>query len=386
MFSHYYNNIVTIILQIIWYIMWKRGGIMYFILQEMQKDLGDTPIENIFINDYMPSADGTYVKVYIVGYKCARDMQTFNNETIAKNLKLPLSDVLNAWDYWENEGIIIKHETGDQYNYIVEFINLKQYYVDNVYKHIRNVNDKYVDNEQLISNAKNPEIKAMMDEIEDMLGRPLKISEKQKIITWLNKYKTNPFIMTQAFSYCVNNKKVKRFGYIESVVSAWYDEGVKDLDTMVEYLEKRNDRFSTYSRISKALGFNRTLTEAEMRVIDKWIDEWDFSMEMILRCLDNSTKINNPNINYFDKILSEWFKNGFKTIDDLKNDKKSEIKTKASKEASKSKNKFHNFIQSEDISDDDLEKIARKRFEKKLNKLGLTIPEEGDEENKQSNN
>ncbi len=361
---------------------------MYFILQEMQIDLGDTPIENIFINDYMPSADGTYVKVYLMGYKCAKDRQNFNNETIAKNLKLPLTDVLNAWNYWENEGIIVKHETDDEYNYIVEFVNLKQYYVDNVYKHIRKTNDKnkYVDNEQLISNAKNPEIKAMMEEIEEMLGRPLKINEKQKIITWLNKYKMNPFIMTQAFSYCVNNKKVKRFSYIESVVSAWYDEGVKDLDTMVEYLEKRNDRFSTYSRISKALGFNRTLTEAEMRVIDKWIDEWDFSMEMILKCLDNSTKINNPNLNYFDKILSGWFKNGFKTIDDLKNDKKPEIKTKAPKEASKSKNKFHNFIQSEDISGDDLEKIARKRFEKKLNKLGLTIPEEGDEGNKQANN
>ena len=29
-----------------------------------------------------------------------------------------------------------------------------------------------------------------------------------------------------------------------------------------------------------------------MRTIDRWIDEWDFSMEMILKCLDNST--NNP--------------------------------------------------------------------------------------------
>jgi DnaD/phage-associated family protein len=149
----------------------------------------------------------------------------------------------------------------------------------------------------------------------------------------------------------------------------------QDMDTMVEYLEKRNDRFSTYSRISKALGFNRTLTEAEMRLIDKWIDEWEFSMEMILRCLDNSTKINNPNLNYFDKILDDWYKNGYKTIEDLKNDKKP---GKTRKESSKTKNKFHNFIQSDDITGEDLEKIARERFEKKLNKLGLAIPEEGD--------
>ncbi len=365
----------------------EKEYFMYFILQELQIDLGDTPIENIFINDYMPLADGTYVKVYLMGYKFAKDQLDFNNETIAKNLKLPLTDVLNAWNYWEREGIILKHETGDEYNYRVEFVNLKQFYVDNVYKHIRKgdqVDDKnkYVDNEELISTARNPEIKTMMEEIEDMLGRPLKINEKQKIITWLNKYKMDPYIMTQAFSYCVNNKKVKRFSYIESVVSAWYDEGVVDIDTMVEYLEKRNDRFSTYSRISKALGFNRTLTEAEMRTIDKWIDEWEFSMEMILRCLDNSTKISNPNLNYFDKILSEWFKNGFKTIDDLKNDKKPEKKTATSKESGKAKNKFHNFIQSEEYTGDDLEDLARKRFEKKLNKLGLTIPEEGDDGNK----
>jgi len=305
---------------------------MYFILQELQIDLGDTPIENIFINDYMPLAEGTYVKVYLMGYKCARDKQSnFNNETIAKNLKLPLSDVLNAWDYWEKEGIVIKYQTDDEYNYIVEFVNLKQLYVDNVYKYIAKQNKEksnYVNNEELITSNRGSENKKMMEEIEDMFGRPLKISEKQKIVSWLSTYKTKPEIMTQAFSYCINNKKVKRFSYIETVVSAWHDEGVNDLDSMVEYLEKRNDRFSMYSRISKALGFIRTLTEAEMKTIDKWIDEWRFSMEMILKCLDNSTKINNPNINYFDKILSEWNKNGFKTIEDLKNDVKPESKAK----------------------------------------------------------
>ncbi|WP_313163212.1 DnaD domain protein [Sedimentibacter sp.] len=357
---------------------------MYFILQEMQIDLGDTPIENIFINDYMPVADGTYVKVYIMGYKYAKDKQyNFNNETISKNLKFPLSDVLRAWDYWEEEGIIIKHQTDDEYNYCIEFINLKQLYIDKVYKFIKNRdNDKGHMNDALISTAKGSENKKMMEEIEDMFGRPLKIPEKQKIVKWLNDYKMKPEIMAQAFSYSINNKKKKTFSYIESVVTRWHDEGVNDIDTMVEYLEKRNDRFSIYSRISKALGFNRTLTEAEMKLIDRWVDEWSFSMEMILRCLDNSTKINNPNLNYFDKILSEWYKNGFKTIEDLKNDKKPEPKIKTSiKETAKTKNKFHNFIQSDDYTGDDLEKIARKRFEKKLSKLGLNMPEEGDEGN-----
>ena len=355
---------------------------MYFILQEMQIDLGDTPIENIFINDYMPDADGTCVKVYIMGYKYAKDKQhNFNNDTISKHLKLPLSDVLRAWDYWEKEGIIVKHQTDDEYNYCIEFINLKQLYIDKIYKFIKNKDNDNV-NDTLISSVKGSENKKMMEEIEDMFGRPLKITEKQKIVKWLNDYKMKPEIMAQAFSYSINNKKKKAFSYIESIITAWHDEGINDIDTMVEYLEKRNDRFSIYSRVSKALGFNRTLTEAEMKLIDRWVDEWSFSMEMILKCLDNSTKINNPNLNYFDKILSEWYKNGYKTIEDLKNDKKPEAKTKTpAKETSRTKNKFHNFIQSDDYTGDDLEKIARKRFEKKLSKLGLSMPEEGNEGN-----
>jgi len=187
--------------------------------------------------------------------------------------------------------------------------------------------------------------------------------------------------MTQAFSYCINNKKIKKFTYIESVVTSWHDEGVCDIDTMVEYLEKRNDRFSIYSRISKALGFNnRVLTEAEMKTIDKWIDEMNFTMEMILKCLDNSTKISSPNINYFDSILNKWHKKGFKTVEDLKNDKKEpkEIDNKKIKQDIKP-NKFHNFEQKmKNYSEQELEQIVKKRFNKKLDKLGLTTS--GEEE------
>lgn len=355
---------------------------MNFLLEEMQIDLGDTPIENIFITDYMPIADGTYVKVYLLGYKYAKDKQSnFNNETIAKNLKIPLSDVLNAWEFWEDEGIVKRHINEDEYNYSVEFVNLKQLYIDNVYKHIaKNTSrsDTYLNSEELISSNKNVENKKMMADIEEMFCRPLTISEKQKIISWMNTYKMKPEIMVQAFSYCINNKKIKRFSYIESVVSSWHDEGVCDIDTMVEYLEKRNDRYFIYSRISKALGFNRTLTEAEMKTIDKWVDEWNFSLEMILKCLENSTKISNPNLNYFDTILDKWYKKGYKNIMDIQDDRKLVEKPRV-KEVTKANNKFHNFDQKiKNYSERELEEIVKKRFEKKLKKLNIELPEKGD--------
>ncbi|MCC0627676.1 MULTISPECIES: hypothetical protein [unclassified Clostridioides] len=49
-------------------------------------------------------ADGLYVKTYLLDYRQACDGNSnpnFNNSPIAKNLNIPLSDMLNAWKFWE---------------------------------------------------------------------------------------------------------------------------------------------------------------------------------------------------------------------------------------------------------------------------------------------
>ena len=53
-------------------------------------DLGETTIANIFIDIFMPMANGLYVKVYLLGYRQACDPNSnpkFDNNSIAKNLK-----------------------------------------------------------------------------------------------------------------------------------------------------------------------------------------------------------------------------------------------------------------------------------------------------------
>ena len=55
-------------------------------------DLGETTIANIFIDIFMPMANGLYVKVYLLGYRQACDPNSnpkFDNNSIAKNLNLP---------------------------------------------------------------------------------------------------------------------------------------------------------------------------------------------------------------------------------------------------------------------------------------------------------
>ncbi len=366
---------------------------MNYFLEEIKIDLQDTPVENIFITDFMPLADGTYVKVYLLGYKYANDKEnssSFNNETIAKNLKIPLSDVLNAWTFWESQGIVKKYKAEDEYNYSVEFMNLKQLYVDKIYKHLSassslpslsKENKSYVNNNDLIELNKDEEFVQMHKEIERIFGKFVNISDKRKINQWQRQYDLSPEMIIQAFSYCVNNKKKRSMSYIEKTIAAWNRAGVTDLDTLAEFLETKEERYFIYSRISQSLGFmNRALTEGEMTTIDKWFDDFGFSKEMVLKALENSTKISSPNISYFDAILEKWYEKGFKTPEDIVDDRKSVAKkdTPTEKKPSQgTKNKFHNFEQTfSEYSEKEMEEIAQRNLKKKLEKLGIPVPAE----------
>ena len=68
----------------------------------------DTNVENMFINEYMVSAPGDFVKVYLFALMYCNLGSEFTNEDIAKHLNLDYEDVLKAWTYWEKMGVIRK--------------------------------------------------------------------------------------------------------------------------------------------------------------------------------------------------------------------------------------------------------------------------------------
>lgn len=107
---------------------------MLFKKQITNVDYGITTLENIFINDFMPMANGTFVKVYLMGYKFACDSTSeikMTQATLARDLSLTLEDVHNAWTFWEQKGIIKKIKNEDGTDYGIEFLSLRQLYVEN---------------------------------------------------------------------------------------------------------------------------------------------------------------------------------------------------------------------------------------------------------------
>ena len=355
---------------------------MSFILETTDMDLGDTPIENIFINDFMPMANGTYVKVYLLGYKYAHDKDDkieVTNQTIAKHLEISLDDVLRAWDFWEKKGIIEKipsEEDDDKYNYRVIFLNLKQLYIKNNLSLFANKEEakkkpRSITPQELIDANQIPLINKMFNQIDYIMRRQTVTTEKQRILSWIEDYNMNPDVIEKAFFYGVEKKGNRNINYIEGIIRNWYDNGLTNVEAVMEHFKAQDEKYYRYQRVLKALGMgNRAATENEMNIIDRWFNEYKFSMEMVLKGCEGSSKVANPNLNYIDAILKSWYKKNIETIEDIaEKDKPKEKKTYKvarpnERKGAPLKTRFHNFQQrTYNYSSEQLEDIARKKRE-----------------------
>lgn len=373
---------------------------MSFYLETTDMDLGDTPIENIFINDYMPMANGTYVKVYLLGFKYAhdRDMDIeVDNETIARHLEIPMEDVLRAWDFWEEKGIIKKIRKEDSgYNFFVKFLNLKQLYIKNNIGLFSEEDKSNTDKEekqkpktskskstsksknpmmQLIDANRNPDINNMFNNIDNILRRQTVPIEKQKILSWISDYNMSPEVIEKAFLYSVESRDIRRFNYIEAIVRNWYDEGITTLDKVLDEFNKNDEKYFRYMKIMKELGLaSRPIKDDEKETIDKWFKE-GFSLELILEaCKRDKNPV--PSIRYVNGILESWKIKNITNVEDIEildvKEKKeqSTSKTNYQNRPKQVKTRFHNFEQrSSNYSEDELEDIARRKREEHMKKL-----------------
>ena len=76
-------------------------------------NVGQTIVQNTFIDRYMAAANGEYVKVYLLLLRLAGTRELTVSE-IADRLDITEKDVMRALSYWENAGLIrLSRQGGD---------------------------------------------------------------------------------------------------------------------------------------------------------------------------------------------------------------------------------------------------------------------------------
>lgn len=273
--------------------------------QAKEAFLFDTKVENLFISEYMITAPGDFVKIYLFALMYTDLEEEISNDTIAKQLGLPIEEVLKAWTYWEGLGLVKKHYPNpeDKFRYCLEFSSLKELIYGKNAKRKRTSGTVTQQTKTLLEDKA---VKDMYTTIEKVTGRLLGGKEPVEIMTWITEYGATPEMILYAYSYCVKTRKKDNTKYIGAVVKEWAMKGLLDITAIEKYLEEIDNRHYIYKRVLKSLGFLRNATEEEQRLIDSWIDEMGFTIDKILEACGKTSGIPNPNMNYVNKILRNW--------------------------------------------------------------------------------
>lgn len=265
-----------------------------------------TPVSNVFIEKYMPKARGEFVKVYLLmlKYNIANEPGV-DGSLIASSLNLLESDVMNALNYWNEQGVIKLNSIDKMNNFSIEFLNLEE----DITK-TQDVN--------LLDALENSETTDMLRDIEKILGRSLSTKEMELYLGWQKDFSFTSELILILVEYCASKGKTD-FRYIEKVALAWNDIGIKSIDEAQNHIKNTEDKWIKIKKVLSFLGIQNTnIMKPQEEMIEKWLFIYKFDIKLIEKACDICfQRLNKTDFKYIDAILARWFNENIKTLEDV---------------------------------------------------------------------
>lgn len=313
-----------------------------------------TTVSDIFIDQYMPKANGEFVKVYLYLLRATGSgagIATISE--IADHFSNTEADIIRALNYWASEGILqLQSGTDGQ----IIGINLCSLSVSGMQAAQSNIQSAVADNAaqnnlQNISTAdirmqdsvveklksqttdkpassqkeytldeikefrKNPDISELFFIIETYLKHTLSSSDTNMVLYWLDELHFSTDLVEYLVEYCIT-KGHSSLRYMNKVALGWADSGIKTVDQAKDDAAAHSQ---IYYSVMKALGITgRNLVDSEVSLINKWVGEYGFDIELVkAACSKTISAIQKPSFEYTDSILANWRKKDVHTLKDV---------------------------------------------------------------------
>ncbi len=277
---------------------------------KVKSDVGTIAIPKSFIDKYLCSADGSFVKVYLLGLSQCETDKYMPPAEFANELSMLLSDVIRAWEYWESQGLVrITYKSKDRTEFDIEFQekSAKQELKPET-------KPVYTANEIYSCAAESMELKEMFAVSEKILGKHLSSTDINVIYSLYDYYRLPADVIPMLLMYCVKIGK-KSMRQIEKTAQDWVDKGIDTLERTEKHIRKMERYNNKLNKVKSVFGIcDRAFTPTEEKYIGAWIEQMNMSVELIAYAYDitvvNTGKLS---VRYMDKILADWHENGIKT-------------------------------------------------------------------------
>lgn len=322
-----------------------------------------TTVSDIFIDQYMPKANGEFVKVYLYLLRATGSgagIATISE--IADHFSNTEADIIRALNYWASEGILQVQTGADGQIMGINLCslsvsgmqaaqsniqsavadnaaqnNLQNGVVNNAAQNISTANIRMQDSvvEKLKNQAtdkpapsqkeytldeikefrKNPDISELFFIIETYLKHTLSSTDTNMVLYWLDELHFSTDLVEYLVEYCIT-KGHSSLRYMNKVALGWADAGIKTVDQAKDDAAAHSQ---IYYSVMKALGITgRNLVDSEVSLINKWVGEYGFDIELVkAACSKTISAIQKPSFEYTDSILANWKKKDVHTLKDV---------------------------------------------------------------------
>lgn len=358
-----------------------------------------TTIYNSFIEDYMPAANGSYVKVYLYIAKCLQAKESnFSISSLADQLENTEKDILRALMYWEKKGLMSLNRdkaTGEilGLEMLIPFAERDFDTYENTAKESaaslgvdsdlsetgaldrRNSDFSETDaantstyessGTDAPSNVNSDVHRASnsAQEKNSSAVKPIQVSPEQiqelsanEDFVWVcnvvESYLERPMKPTeiQLITYLYGTLHFSR-----ELILHLYDYCISMGKTACNYIQtvalswheqgiktpeqaqNASVRYlASYNAVSKALGLGRGLAEIEKKYVDHWQNDWNMDLSVILEACNRTVlKLHHADFKYTEGILSHWNEQNVRTLQGVEQSDLHYAQTKEQKEKKK---------------------------------------------------
>ena len=358
-----------------------------------------TTIYNSFIEDYMPAANGSYVKVYLYIAKCLQAKESnFSISSLADQLENTEKDILRALMYWEKKGLMSLNRdkaTGEilGLEMLIPFAERDFDTYENATKESaaslgtdsdfsesgaldRRNSDFSETNASNTSTSESSGTNAPVKGNSDVRRassssqkknssavKPIQVSPEQiqelsanEDFVWVcnvvESYLERPMKPTeiQLITYLYGTLHFSR-----ELILHLYDYCISMGKTACNYIQtvalswheqgietpeqaqNVSVRYlASYNAVSKALGLGRGLAEIEKKYVDHWQNDWNMDLSVILEACNRTVlKLHHADFKYTEGILSHWNEQNVHTLQGVEQSDLHYAQTKEQKEKKK---------------------------------------------------
>lgn len=303
-----------------------------------------TMLSNKFIDEYMPNANGEFVKVYLYLLRCMHTSEfSCTISAIADHLNHTETDVTRALVYWEKLGLVQLGYSSDHKltsislstpelqpfsaiihpsvlgsktdSSICSSVSTPKVEKDEVTILPSSKEIPSYSKDDLNSFIEKEDIQEIFFAAENYIQRPLSEKETNTLLFWYDTLHFSSDMIEYLIGYCID-RGAKSIPYMDKIARAWADVDIHTLEAAKEYSKLNSDANIT---VKKAFGIqNRNLVPLETDMIRTWLQEYGFSLDMIKEACNRTIKnTQQPRFDYANTILQNWKKEGIKTIKDI---------------------------------------------------------------------